>query len=225
MKTSPLLLCSLVPDVLQAIVMRSCGGMHSEDTDVAASAGDTAAALRLTCRTLRAAVNHAVKQLTMRATSSEDINQAAKRFPGVHRLFTNNTENTGLHINIAYRLTPASVMAGPERIHLRIPKATSRITIVQKQMPCLKDMRCALQRFANAHMALHLLASAVLPLPSQIEVFMQDHIGSPARWLWAARHAAHGKAVDVTQCGTQLRRRRGAVVDGCKHARGSCTAQ
>jgi hypothetical protein len=84
MKTAPLLLCSLVSDVLQAIVIRSCDGMHSEDTDAAASAEDTAAALRLTCRTLRAAVNHAVKQLTMRATSSEDINQAAKRFPGVH---------------------------------------------------------------------------------------------------------------------------------------------
>lgn len=35
-------------------------------------------------RTLRAAINNAVKQLTMRATSSEDINQAAKRFPGVN---------------------------------------------------------------------------------------------------------------------------------------------
>jgi hypothetical protein len=115
MKTSPLLLCSLVPDVLQAIVMRSCGGMHSKDTDATASAGDTAAAMRLTCRTLRTAVNHAVKQLIMRATSSEDINQAAKRFPGVHRLFTNNAENTGLHINIARCLTPASVVAGLER--------------------------------------------------------------------------------------------------------------
>lgn len=84
MNRAPLLLCTLMPDVLQAIVMRSCDGMHSEDTHAAASAQDTAAALRLTCRTLRAAINNAVKQLTMRATSSEDINQAAKRFPGVN---------------------------------------------------------------------------------------------------------------------------------------------
>lgn len=127
--------------------------------------------------------------------------------------------------NIAHCLTPASVVTGLERIHLRIPKAASRITIVEEQMPCLKDMRCALQQFANVHTTLHLLASAVLPLPSQIALFMQDHIGWPARWLWAARRAARGKAVDVTQCGTQLRRWRGAVADGCKHARGSCTAQ
>jgi hypothetical protein len=31
-------------------------------------------------------------------------------------------------------------------------------------MPCLKDMRCALQQFANAHTTLYLLASAMLPL-------------------------------------------------------------
>lgn len=48
------------------------------------AAEDTAAALRLTCRTLRAAVNGAVKQLTMRAASSEDINQAASRCTGLH---------------------------------------------------------------------------------------------------------------------------------------------
>ena len=87
MKTSPLLLCSLVPDVLQAIVRLSCDGMHSEDTDAAASAQDTAAALRLTCRVLRAAVNRVVKQLNIRVTSSEDISEAAKHFPGVHAVY------------------------------------------------------------------------------------------------------------------------------------------
>ena len=82
METVPLLLCTLTPDVLQAIVRLSCDGMHSEDTDAAASAEDTAAALRLTCRTLRATVNGVVKQLTMRITSSEDIIEASRRFPG-----------------------------------------------------------------------------------------------------------------------------------------------
>ena len=87
MKRAPLLLCTLVPDVLHTIVRLSCNGMHSEDTDAAASAEDTAAALRLTCRTLRAAVNGVVKQLTMRVTSSEDINEASRRFPGMHAKF------------------------------------------------------------------------------------------------------------------------------------------
>jgi hypothetical protein len=58
--------------------------MHSEDTDAAASAQDTAAALRLTRRTLNAAVNTIVKQLSLRATSPEEVNQATKQFPGVH---------------------------------------------------------------------------------------------------------------------------------------------
>ena len=132
---------------------------------------------------------------------------------------------TGLHTIIAHHLTPACVVAGLERVHLRIPMAASRITIVEEQMPCLKDMSCALQRFANAHVTLHLHGSAVLPLPSQIELFMQDHIGWPAQRHWAARRAAHSKAVDVTQYGTQLHHSRGAVADKCRHARGSCTAQ
>jgi hypothetical protein len=82
MKRAPLLLCTLVPDVLQAIVRLSCDGMHSEDTATAASAEDTAAALRLTCRTLRATVDGDIKQLTMRATSPEDIDEASRRFHG-----------------------------------------------------------------------------------------------------------------------------------------------
>lgn len=82
MESAPLLLCTLVPDVLQAIVRLSCDGMHSEDAGAAACAEDTAAALRLTCRTLRLAVNGVVKQLTMRVILPEDINEASRRFPG-----------------------------------------------------------------------------------------------------------------------------------------------
>ena len=84
MEPAPLLLCTLVPDVLQAIVRLSCNGMHSEDADVAASAENTAAALRLTCRTLRIAVNGVVKQLTMRVISPEDINKADVSLVRVH---------------------------------------------------------------------------------------------------------------------------------------------
>ena len=95
MQPAPLLLCTLLPDVLQAIVRLSCGGMHSEDMDAAASAQDTAAALRLTSRTLRATVNSIVKQLSMRANSSKDIHQAAKQLSGVHACF--QTDNADMH--------------------------------------------------------------------------------------------------------------------------------
>jgi hypothetical protein len=87
MEPASLLLRTLVPDMLQAIIRLSCDGIHSEDTDAAASAQDTAAALRLTCRTLRAAVNRIVKQLTMRVTSLGDISKATKRFPGVDAVY------------------------------------------------------------------------------------------------------------------------------------------
>jgi hypothetical protein len=97
MECAPLLLCALTPDLLQAIVRRSCDGMHSEDDAAAASAEDTAMALRLTCRTLRATVDGDIKQLTMRATTSEDIKQAAKLFPGVHTAY----ETGCLHINMS----------------------------------------------------------------------------------------------------------------------------
>jgi hypothetical protein len=81
--TPPLLLCSLLPDVLHAIVRLNCSDMHSTDADAAASAQDTATALRLTCRTLRAAVDTNVAQLDIRASSSADIEQAAALFPGL----------------------------------------------------------------------------------------------------------------------------------------------
>ena len=81
--TSTLLLTSLLPDVLHAIVRLSCSDMHSTDADAAAAAQDTATALRLTCRTLRAAVDATVAQLDIRASSSADIAQAAALFPGL----------------------------------------------------------------------------------------------------------------------------------------------
>lgn len=151
METVPLLLCTLTPDVLQAIVRRSCDGMHSEDDAAAASAQDTAMALRLTCRTLRATVDGDVKQLTMRATSSEDIKQASKLFPGVHAAY-----KTGcLHIDMScHHQQPIpytadgcicrGYLAGLQRVHLHVPRGTNTITIVQEQMPCLNDIRCAL---------------------------------------------------------------------------------
>ena len=102
METAPLLLCMLTPDVLQAIVRRSCDGMHSKDDAAAASAQDTAMALRLTCRTLRAAVDGDIKQLTMRATSSENVKQAARLLPGVHAAYTTGC----LHIDMSCRQQP-----------------------------------------------------------------------------------------------------------------------
>ena len=99
MDPAPLLLCTLVPDVLQAIVRLGCDGLHSEDADVAASAQDTAAAMRLTCRSLKAAIDGGVKQLTIRAVSSEDIRQAARRFPGVQSAFKMGC----LHIDMTCR--------------------------------------------------------------------------------------------------------------------------
>jgi hypothetical protein len=77
-----LMLCSLPTDVLHAIVRLSCSDMHSTDADAAAAAQDTATALRLTCRTLRAAVNATVAQPDIRASSSADLAQAAAHFPG-----------------------------------------------------------------------------------------------------------------------------------------------
>ena len=81
--TPPLLHCSLLPDVLHCIVRLSCDGMHSTDADAAAAAQDTAIALRLTCRTLRAVVDATVAQLDIRASSSADMKQAAAHFPGL----------------------------------------------------------------------------------------------------------------------------------------------
>ena len=84
--TSTLLLTSLLPDVLHAIVRLSCSDMHSKDATAASAAQDTATALRLTCRTLRAAVDATVADLTcldIRASSSVDIAQAAALFPGL----------------------------------------------------------------------------------------------------------------------------------------------
>ena len=81
--TRPLLLCSLLPDVLHAIVRLSCSDMHSTHADAAAAAQDTATALRLTCRTLRAGVDATVAQVDIRASSSADIEQAAALFPGL----------------------------------------------------------------------------------------------------------------------------------------------
>ena len=83
--TSPLLLCSLLPDVLRAIVKLGCSDLHSTDADAAASAQDTATALRLTCRTLKAAVDATVAQLDIRASSSADLTQAAALFPGLQQ--------------------------------------------------------------------------------------------------------------------------------------------
>ena len=83
--TPTLLLCSLQPDVLHAIVRLSCSDMHSKAADAAAAAQDAATALRLTCRTLRAAVDATVAQLDIRASSSVDIAQAAALFPGLQR--------------------------------------------------------------------------------------------------------------------------------------------
>jgi hypothetical protein len=83
-KMTGLLLSTLLPDAQQAIIRVSCDGMHSADADAAASAQDAATALRLTCRTLRAAVDATVRQLGMRVISSRDIESAAARFPGVH---------------------------------------------------------------------------------------------------------------------------------------------
>jgi hypothetical protein len=81
--TRQLMLCSLPPDVLNVLVRLSCSDMHSQDADAAAAAQDTATALRLTCRTLRAAVDTTVAQLDIRASSSADIEQAAALFPGL----------------------------------------------------------------------------------------------------------------------------------------------
>jgi hypothetical protein len=81
--TSPLLLTTLVPDALHAIVRLSFSDMHSEDANAAASAQDAATALRLTCRTLKAAVDATLEQLDIRASCSADIAQAAALFPGV----------------------------------------------------------------------------------------------------------------------------------------------
>jgi outer membrane receptor for ferrienterochelin and colicin len=81
--TRRLLLCTLLPDVLHAIVRLSCSDMHSKDIDAAAAAQDTATALRLTCRTLRAAVDATVAQLDIRASSSADLTKAVTLFPGV----------------------------------------------------------------------------------------------------------------------------------------------
>jgi hypothetical protein len=78
-----LMLCSLPPDVLHVIVRLSCSDMHSKDATAAAAAQDTATALRLTCRTLRAAVDATVAQLDIRASCSADIAQAAALFPGL----------------------------------------------------------------------------------------------------------------------------------------------
>jgi hypothetical protein len=158
MERDLLLLCTLVPDVLQAIVRLSCDGMHNEDKDAAASAQDTAAALRLTCRTLRAAVNHVVEQLTMRVTSSEDISEATKRFPGVHAAYIQARllaidmtcrYSTSLHCRTDAYICRAILhlschLPGLQRVHLRIPRGTSTITVLQEQMPYLSDMRCAL---------------------------------------------------------------------------------
>ena len=81
--TRQLMLCSLPPDVLHAIFRLSCSEMHSTDADAAAAAQDTATALRLTCRTLRAAVDATVAQVDIRASSSAHIAQAAAQFPGL----------------------------------------------------------------------------------------------------------------------------------------------
>jgi hypothetical protein len=88
-----LMLCSLPPDVLHVIVRLSCSDMHSKAADAAAAAQDTATALRLTCRTLKAAVDTTVAELVcldIRASSSVDIAQAAALFPGLQGLCSAN---------------------------------------------------------------------------------------------------------------------------------------
>ena len=84
-----LMLCSLPPDVLHVIGRLSCSDKHSKDATAASAAQDTAAALRLTCRTLRAAVDATVADVTcldIRASSSVDIAQAAALSPGLQHL-------------------------------------------------------------------------------------------------------------------------------------------
>jgi hypothetical protein len=97
--TRQLMLCTLLPDVLHAIVRLSCSDMHNKDTDAAAAAQDTATALRLTCRTLRAAVDATVAQLDIRASCSADIAQAAALFPGLqHRMLWAAYTDSGLYV-------------------------------------------------------------------------------------------------------------------------------
>ena len=140
--TSPLLLCSLLPDVLRAIVKLGCSDLHSTDADAAASAQDTATALRLTCRTLKAAVDATVAQLDIRASSSADLTQAAALFPGLQqalgRTYTDSQlwRHRGTVTTVRVNIPPA----GLHRIHLRVPAGSTTSIVMPEHMSCLTDI-------------------------------------------------------------------------------------
>ena len=141
--TSPLLLSTLLPDVLHAIVRLSCSDMHSKEADAAAAAQDTATALRLTCRTLKAAVDATVAQLDIRASSSADLAQAAALFPGLQHAL-GCTYYTDSQLWLHGTITTVRVEtppAGLHRIHLRAPAGSTTIIVLPEHMSCLTDIR------------------------------------------------------------------------------------
>ena len=175
MNPAPLLLCTLMSDVLQAIVRLSCDGMHSKNTDAAASAQDTATALRLTCRTLRAAVDatvthtvaHPCQLISSRhRTSSSAVSWCARYIPDglpAHRHGLSPTAHRIFDVCIC-----CGHLAGLQRVYLHVPKGTTKVTIMPEQMPRLNDIRCALWCFAKSDVAACICVSCCAAVPHMV---------------------------------------------------------
>jgi hypothetical protein len=150
MDTQPLL-GTLLPELQRAIVERSCSDMHNGgDADAAAYAQDTAAALRLACRALRAAVDATIRHMDMRATTAAEVQRASERFPGTQYDFlVTGCQSVDVHDHSAVIADLQSIMlpvtsrfVGLARVHLRMPRIESTVLISEAQMPCLFAMRC-----------------------------------------------------------------------------------
>jgi hypothetical protein len=157
------MLCSLPPDVLHVIVRLSCSDMHSKVADAAAAAQDTATALRLSCRTLKAAVDATVAELTcldIRASSSADIAQAAALFSGLQRAL--GPPSLIVRCGVIWHRHALCILppAGLQRIQLRVPAGATTIRVRHEQLPCLTDIRCDNIYSAHAHLHIEVFLSA-----------------------------------------------------------------
>jgi hypothetical protein len=157
-----------------AIVRLSCSDMHSTDADAAASAQDTATALRLSCCTLKAAVDATVAQMDIRASSSAELAQAAALFPGLQLalgcMHTDMPHVPSFWHSHACILPPT----GLQRIHLRVPASATTIRVKHEQMPCLTDIRCGTTAPAGLYADMNLSA----PSPQhRTTMFRSVHAG------------------------------------------------
>jgi hypothetical protein len=157
--TFSLLLCSLLPDVLHAIVGLSCSDMHS--TDVCRRCSSCSRHCHSTapdmphpqsgCQCHCRRVGHPCQLFSRHCTGSSVVS----RFAACSGPFTTATpsSNVASSWHRAVTVTPIYILppAGLRKIHLWVPAGASTMRIMHQHMPCLTDLRCDSSAPAGVH--------------------------------------------------------------------------